>query len=296
MKTGCITSKNTGCPISENTRCPIFGAASSRLRWDWKRSPRTFFVNSPRVSACLWCLALFLFAPIPSPAQQQPVVLDSAVAVVNRHVILASDIDDEIRLSVLDADRVGQGILTRQRALDQLISRALIQQQIRREDAQAAEPAPEEVNARLAEIRKELPACVRENCASDLGWKAFLAAHNLTPERVDVYLRYRLEILRFIEQRFRQGIHITPQQIETYYNDTLLPQYGPGEAVPSLETVSPRIEEILLQQQVNQLFDAWLTNLRKQGDVEVLDPLLETPDTLSGVQQSSPAAEGKGSQ
>jgi hypothetical protein len=221
---------------------------------------------------------------------------------VNRHVILASDIDEEIRLSVLDPVRTGQGVLTPQRALDQLISRALIQQQIRREDAQAAEPPQEEVNARLIEIRKELPACVHENCASDAGWKAFLAAHELTAERVDAYLRFRLEILAFIEQRFRQGIHISPQEIETYYRGTLLPQYGPGEAIPSLDTVSPRIEEILLQQQVNLLFDEWLTNLRKQGDVEVLDPALqsaenpETPRAKAGVLKNSPSGEGIGSQ
>ena len=194
------------------------------------------------------------------------------VAVVNQHAILASDIDDEIRLSVLDPNLVGQGTLTRQRALEQLISRALIEQQIRQEDVQAIEPSQDEVDARLEEIRKELPACVHQNCASDAGWKAFLAAHGLTPERVEAYLRYRLEILRFIEQRFRQGIHISQQQIEAYYHDTLLPQYAPGEAVPPLDQVAPRIQEILLQQQVNVLFDAWLTNLRRQGDVEVLDP------------------------
>jgi hypothetical protein len=227
------------------------------------------------------------------------VVLDSVVAVVNRHAILASDIDDEIRLSVLDPDRVGQGVLNRRRALDQLISRALIEQQIRREEAQAAEPSADDVNARLAEIRKELPACVRQNCASNAGWRAFLAAHDLTPERVDAYLRYRLEILRFIELRFRPGIRIAQQDIETYYHDTLLPQYAPGEAVPPLVKVSPRIEEILLQQQVNVLFDEWLTNLRKQGDVEVLDPALQTPETPEmkpGAQNISPSGEGKGSQ
>jgi hypothetical protein len=229
------------------------------------------------------------------------------VAVVNRQVILASDIDEEIRLSVLDPGRAGQGTLTPQRALEQLISQALIQQQIRREDSQAAEPSTDEVNARLAEIRKELPACVHENCASDAGWKNFLAAHDLTPERVDAYLRFRLEILSFIEQRFRPGIRISPQEIENYYRSTLLPEYGPGEAIPSLERVSPRIEEILLQQQVNLLFDEWLTNLRKQGDVEVLDPSLEsahTPTASSGVPGDSEnktenqpqRGEGKGSQ
>jgi len=193
-------------------------------------------------------------------------------------------------------------MLTPKRALDQLISRALIEQQIRREDAQAAEPKPEEVNARLAEIRKELPACVRLNCATDDGWKAFLAAHELTPERVSAYLRYRLEILRFIELRFRPGIRIAPKEIEAYYRGTLMPKYTPGEAVPPLEKVSPRIEEILLQQQVTAMFDEWLTNLRKQGDVEVLDPSFapdqapETGTTKPGVQNSTQGKKGEGSQ
>jgi peptidyl-prolyl cis-trans isomerase SurA len=242
--------------------------------------------------------------PDQKPAQRAgPVVLDRVVAVVNNQAILASDIDDEIRLSVLDPGRGGLGVLTRINALDQLIGRALIQQQIRQEDLESSAPAQSEVDARLEEIRKELPACVRQNCASDAGWKAFLAAHGLTQEHVETYLRYRLEILRFIEQRFRQGISILPQEIQTYYRDTLLPQYAKGEAIPPLEAVAARIEEILLQQRVNALFGDWLNNLRKQGEVEVLDPTLEAPvvaappalakDTSGNKMQEEPAAGAK---
>jgi peptidyl-prolyl cis-trans isomerase SurA len=229
--------------------------------------------------------ALVFSATVLAAAQQPdpsaPVVLDRALAVVNKQVILSSDLDDEIRLSILEPDRGGE--LTAQQALEQLISRTLIEQQIREQDFQAIEPTAQEVDARVVDLRKQLPACVRENCASDEGWKKFLAAHGLTPARVESYLRYRLEILSFIEQRFRQGIQITQQQIETYYHDTLLPQYRPGETVPPLDQVSSRIQEILLEQQVNVLFDNWLTNLRQQGDVEVLDPALES----AGAQSSS---------
>src|SRR5580658_4089825 len=112
-------------------------------------------------------------------AQQSssPQVLDRVVAVVNNQAILSSDIDNEIRLSVLDPGRGGLGVLTRVKALDQLIGRALIQQQIRQEDLESSAPPQAEVDARLGEIRKELPACVRQNCASDEGWKTFLAVH-----------------------------------------------------------------------------------------------------------------------
>jgi len=203
-----------------------------------------------------------------------PIVLDRVAAVVNDHVILASDIDDEIRLSVLEPSSDGQARLTKVDALQQLISRALIEQQIRDEEARALEPSPEDVNARLAEIRKQLPACARGECESDAAWNTFLSTHGLAPERVESYVRYRLEILRFVEQRFRQGIQISQAQIDSYYHDILLPQYGPGDLVPPQSQVAQRIEEILLQKQVNVLFDKWLTNLRRQGDVEILDPEL----------------------
>jgi hypothetical protein len=241
-------------------------------------------INKPAIAslaAMALCLAV-INPPRLGSQPNQPVVLDHVVAVVNNQTILASDVDDEIRIAVLDPGQAGRGVLTPQRALDHLISRALIQQQIRQEDAQAAEPAQAEVEARLAEIRTQLPACIHQNCASAEGWKAFLAAHGLRPERVQSYLRYRVQILHFIEQRFRQGIRISPEEIETYYRETLLPQYAPGDEIPPLSKVSDRIEEILLAQQVNVLFDDWLANLRRQGDVEVLDPAFETPEVPGG--------------
>ncbi len=242
---------------------------------------------APPSLACL-ALALCTFparAQTPAPASSQTPsqapqflaspVLDRVVGVVNNHAILLSDIDEEIRLSILDPAGQNSGVLTPQRALEQLISRNLIQQQMRQEDIQAAEPAQSEVDARLKEIRAELPACVHANCASDAGWKAFLAAHGLTLELVEASLRYRLQILSFIELRFRQGISVSEPEIAAYYHDTLLPLYAKGEERPPLEKVAPRIQEILLQQKVNVLFDDWLRNLRTQGEVEVLDPSLE---------------------
>ncbi|MGD0859842.1 MAG: peptidylprolyl isomerase [Terracidiphilus sp.] len=267
-----------------------------------RRWPPIRLNNAPWLGSLLASLFAGLAAAGPTQAWAQAaqagalVVLDRVVAVVNNHAVLYSDVDDEIRLSVLDPGRGGLGVLDRKTALEQLIARALIQQQIREEDLQAADPTQAEVDARLAEIRDQLPACLRQNCASDAGWKAFLTAHGLTQERVEAYLRYRVEILRFIEQRFRQGIRISQPEIQTYYRETLLPQYAKGEAVPPLDKVSPRIEEILLQQKVNVLFDDWLTNLRKQGEVEVLDPALEAPEASAGPQGGAKDGKGDGSQ
>jgi hypothetical protein len=211
-------------------------------------------------------------------AQTQPAatpsVVDRVVAVVNNQAILLSDIASEQRFAILDPKTTRH--ITPQDALQRLISRTLIQQQIRQEDIETAQPSNADVEARLHELRTELPACVAVNCATDAGWQKFLATNSLTAKQVEDYLRLRLEMLRFIEIRFRQGIRISPEETEAYYRDKLVPQYPKGASIPPLRDVAPRIEEILLEEQVNAYFTAWLDNLRKQGDVEVLDPTLES--------------------
>jgi hypothetical protein len=199
-------------------------------------------------------------------------VLDEVVAVVNNRPILASDVENEIRLAFLDATRPDEPGLSPRRALDQLISRALVEQEIRQQDQEAAMPTQAEVDARMQELRSQLPACAKQACATDNGWRALLAAHRVTAAEARAYIRYRMEILRFIEQQFRPGIRISQQEVEDYYRDKLAPQYPDPSAVPPLRVVSKRIEEILLEQQVTGMFDQWLNTLRAQGDVEILDP------------------------
>lgn len=227
---------------------------------------------------------VYCHAQAPAEAQAQPQapdsqVLDRVEAVVNNRAILSSDIERELRLSVLDPERGRHRPLTPGLALQLLISRALIQQQIQQSFIEIAQPSDEDVQARIKELREQLPECVQKNCTSDAGWAAFLKDNNITEAEVATYIGLRLEMLEFIGDRFRQGIQISHDQIEKYYRETLLPQYPKGEQAPPLDTVAPRIEEILLQQQLNTVFTTWLRDLRKQGDVEILDKALEQSAT-----------------
>ncbi len=161
---------------------------------------------------------------------------------------------------------------------DRLISRSLIQQQMDHEEEEAQAPTNDQVQARILEIASSNCRRVRaSNCVTDDGWHSFLAANRITIPEVESYLRLRLQFLGFIESRFRSGIHISPEEIQAYYTTTLLPQYPKDQKPPALDSVSQRIQEVLLQEQVNKLFSAWLDNLRKQGDVQIVDPTLEMP-------------------
>lgn len=204
-------------------------------------------------------------------ASSQP--LDRVIAVVNTQVILASDLDLEMRVFRL-LPIGSQEDFTPPKALERLTTRALIEQQILQEDPRGLEVEPKEVADNLAELRQNLPACKRRDCVSASGWSAYLATLGLTPNRVDEYWARRMAVLRFIERRFRSGIRIAPEEIQKFYHDSLLPQYPVPADAPPLDKVSARIQEVLLQQQVNALLNDWLKSLQDQGQVEILDPAL----------------------
>jgi peptidyl-prolyl cis-trans isomerase SurA len=204
-------------------------------------------------------------APLPPNA----VVLDHVVAVINGSVILESDVQEEMRYGVLQPFTVNPARNTPQRALQRLIDRALILQQM--EAAQTATPpSPEEIQQRLKELRAVIPDCAQFHCNTEAGWQAFLKAHGLTEKEVDKHWKERMMILSFIQSRFGSGVRVTPQEIADYYHKTLVPQFH-GQTPPPLATVSSRIQEILLQQRVSSLLLEWLQSLKSEGSVSILD-------------------------
>jgi hypothetical protein len=83
----------------------------------------------------------------------------------------------------------------------------------------------------------------------------------------------RMQILKFIEVRFRAGVDITPEQIKAYYDTKMLPEYAKAKATPpKLAVISDRIQEILLEQQVSSLLSEWLQSLKAQGTVRMMRP------------------------
>jgi hypothetical protein len=202
----------------------------------------------------------------------QGTVIDSVVAVVNGDVILESDVDEERRFEVIQPYRGSATEFSRDRAVQRLIDRTLIQQQAALEPEQTA-VSDAELDKQLQTLRKDIPACKQYHCETDEGWAKFLGANGFTVKGFQDRWRKRMELLRLIELRFRGGIRISNDEIKDYYEKTMLPEYARQKVTPpKLETISPRIEEVLLQQQVGNLLRDWLKSLRAQGNVWVMRP------------------------
>ena len=195
--------------------------------------------------------------------------VDQVIGIVNGDLILESDVDEERRFSAFQPYRDPKGKFSREQAVERLVDRTLILQQSKLQPENAV--TLDEARTQLTLLRKDIPACRTYHCETDAGWQKFVQDQGFTVAGLDERWRQRMEILKFIEQRFRMGIRISPEQIKAYYDKTLLPEYTLQKATPpQLSTISERIQEVLLQQQVGNLLADWLTALKAQGSVRMM--------------------------
>jgi peptidyl-prolyl cis-trans isomerase SurA len=239
------------------------------MRW-WMLAATAFAVMPAMAHAWVWTgQSTGTVAAGPAGAGQGE-VLDRVVAVVNGDMILESDVDEERRFQEIQPYRTVTGF-TRERAIQRLIDRALILQQAALEPEEAVTDT--ELDTQLATLRKDIPACKQYHCETDAGWQKYVSDNGFTVEEFRDQWRKRMELLRFIEVRFRNGVKISDDQIKSYYETVMLPEYVKRSVTPpKLETISNRIEEVLLQQEVGALLEDWLKSLRAQGSVRVLTP------------------------
>jgi parvulin-like peptidyl-prolyl isomerase len=194
----------------------------------------------------------------------QAQVVDRMVAVVNKQVILESELDQATRVEFLlqskPIERLTQA--DRMAVLERLIDRSLLDQQI--VNPGMLDPAPEELAAKIKEVRESIHGGL-----SDAGWNGILAGYGLTQADVEEQLTSQFRILRFIDLRFRGLVRVEKDAIATYYQDRFLPEVRKRHAAePKLSEVSDKIEQILVEQRIDELLSNWLKTLRAQAHIE----------------------------
>jgi peptidyl-prolyl cis-trans isomerase SurA len=174
--------------------------------------------------------------------------LDRVVAIVNDDLVLDSDVSEEERFEQMQPIGLSGTAATfdRNKAIERLIDRDLILQQAQQEPG--LEVSDEDLDKEIAALKKELPGCRKTDCTTAAGWNAYLTANGFTPDAFRDRWRQRMEVLAFIEERFRTGIRIAPADIKKYYDTTMLPEYEKQhQTPPPLDKISDRIQQVLLQ-------------------------------------------------
>lgn len=212
-------------------------------------------------------------APVEESASKPSlgVLVDQVIGVVNGDLILESDVEEERRFSAFQPFRDPAGTFSRDKAIERLVDRALILQQAKLQPDDAV--TLDQAKAELEGLRKDIPACKQYHCETDAGWQKFVVAQGFTFDELNERWRERMQILKFIEVRFRSGIRITQAEMKDYYEKSLLPAYArQGAKAPSVDSISDRIQEVLLQQRVGSLLSDWLLSLKAQGNVRMMKP------------------------
>jgi len=202
----------------------------------------------------------------------QAQVVDRMVAVVNKRVILESELDQATRVEFLLQAKPLQSLtqVDRSAVLELLIDRSLLDQQI--VNPVMLDPAREELAARIKELRDGMPGA-----AENEHWNAILAGYGLTQQDVEEQLASQFRILRFIDLRFRGLVRVEKEAIAAYYQDRFLPEVRKRSASePKLSEVSNKIEQILAEQRVDELLNNWLKTLRAQAHIERMLPAAAT--------------------
>jgi peptidyl-prolyl cis-trans isomerase SurA len=210
-----------------------------------------------------WLCALLL-AAAPLRAGE---IIDRIVATVDNDVVLESDLDVALRFQALVKGTPAAGASAAESAqeLQRLIDQSLLRAQMSRASFPPA--SQDEISKAVADLRARIPGA-----ATPEGWQAALTAAGLSERDVEERVTAQIEISHFIDLRFRPGIRVDDTEVSKYYDETLLPELrAKGAAVPPLKDVSGKIQELLVEKNVNEQLDAWLKSLRSESRVRILD-------------------------
>jgi hypothetical protein len=218
-------------------------------------------------------ICILLLTPLAALAGE---VIDGVIATVNRKPVLQSDWDDAVRFeafmqqkplrAVTEGDRVS--------ALQRLIDRRLLE--IQMNDAHSLAPSHEQLRSSITQLRDQIPAA-----RDDQGWQRLIASYGFTERDIEANLRSEKQVMNFIEVRLRPNVHVQPEEVEAYYRNQVIPDMEKaGVKVVTLQELEPKIRELLVQQHIDLLLDAWMHNLRQQSQIHSTIPLPALPSSV----------------
>lgn len=216
-------------------------------------------------------VAKLAFVLVTLAASSQEVV-DQMVAVVNKQIILQSELDETAHIEFLLQGKPLSALTSAEMdaVLDRMIDQGLLQQQI--VDNSVLQPTADEISAHIRDLRSKIPGADADN-----KWLAMLAAYGVTEQDVELHIASQLRILKFIDLRFRTLARADRAAVSNYYKQKLIPELRKqGAAEPPLSQVSDRIEEILTEQRINELLNSWLQALRSQAYIEKMNMASQT--------------------
>lgn len=189
-------------------------------------------------------------------------LLDRIVVTVNGNALLQSDWDGELRYESFMAARPFDEVTPsdRESALNRIIDQELLREQMRPADLKPA-------STTAVEAQFDFLKAQYQRQHAEQSWSASLDQYGISEAEIRAHVQAELNQLRAIDLRLRPSVQVDTAAVETYYKEKIVPQAAEKQAI-TLAEAEPKIREILVQQQMNQLLDSWLESLRSQAKIQ----------------------------
>jgi hypothetical protein len=196
-------------------------------------------------------------------------IIDRIAASVDNRVIMASDLDREIRVAAFqDGVKPDFSPARKRAAMQAMIEQKLIQIEL----ANSRYPLPDP-----AELVPAIEQFQKAHFKDEEDYRAKLKAYGITENDFKELLLWQRTLLLFIQVRFETGVQLGNQEVEDYFNKTVkqaAEAAHPGQVV-TLEDYRDQIERKLTGQQADQQMDIWLREVRKRRNIVVHDEVLK---------------------
>jgi hypothetical protein len=92
----------------------------------------------------------------------------------------------------------------------------------------------------------------------------------LTDSAVRRMIRQEIYLTHFLHYKFRPAVQVDRKQIEAYYQRELLPELKKhSEAPPALEGVEEKIQDVLVEREINRLAARWLDETKSRLQIDL---------------------------
>lgn len=189
------------------------------------------------------------------------VILDRIAVIAGTHVIKASDIDRDIRLTdFLNRVPLNFSPAAKRESAERLITQQIIRDEIvsggyrRPPEAEAVELEDQLRRDRFGGSQQRL--------------REALQRYGLAAAELREQLLWQITVLQFINQRFRGGVVVTDDEVRKYYDQQVAELRREYPKDNSFDALAPKIRATLEGERINQSFNEWLDQARKNERVE----------------------------
>ncbi|MFN7946478.1 MAG: hypothetical protein U0Z53_14100 [Blastocatellia bacterium] len=185
-------------------------------------------------------------------------ITDRMLAIVNGQLITESDVVWALALDP-EVQPLDLGQENKRLMLERLIDQKLLDQEA--EKTPQNEPTEDEITNYIKELVTKFRA--------EETFRERMQKVGLDQASLREIARHRLEILKYVEFRFRSFAFVKPEEVERYYNETWLPRIkaSGGQARSLDDTLREEISHILEEQKANAELDHFFDEARANAQV-----------------------------